>query len=105
MRGQPNEVRASAPGLPLSNNPLLGSLFHRWYSVCVAERKGFIMAHSTFTITRVAVLANGRSRSTVEATGFASKREAQAWLGLAFYFPETRNDERSVSFAITPTRD
>lgn len=63
------------------------------------------MAHSTFTITRVAVLTNGRSRSTVEATGFANKREAQAWLGLAFYFPETRNDERSVSFAITQTRD
>ena len=76
-----------------------------WYSVCVAERKGFIMAQSTFTITRVAVLTNGRTRSKVEATGFASKQEAQAWLGLAFYFPETRNDERSVSFAITPTRD
>lgn len=98
-------MRASAPGLLPLTRTRLGNLSVVWYSLVVAERKGFIMASSTFTITRVAVLANGRSRSTVEADGFASKQEAQAWLGLAFYFPETLNDERSVSFLIAPTRD
>jgi hypothetical protein len=59
------------------------------------------MASSTFTIKRVAVLTNGRTSSTVEATGFASKRDAEKHLGLALYFPVTKDTERSVSFVIT----
>jgi hypothetical protein len=63
------------------------------------------MAQSTFTITRVAVLTNGITSSTVEATGFASKKDAEKHLGLALYFPYTNGDERSVSFLIAPARD
>ena len=59
------------------------------------------MASSTFTITRETVFTDGRRHSAVEATGFASKRDAEKHLGLALYFPVTKDTERSVSFVIT----
>ena len=56
----------------------------------------------TYCVIRTATLLNGKAYSAVEATGFASKRDAQVWLGLAEYFPVTRDNERvgSVRYII-----
>jgi hypothetical protein len=59
------------------------------------------MASSTFTITRETVFTDGRRHSAVEATGFTSKKDAEDYLGLALYFPYTRDNERVVNFVIT----
>jgi hypothetical protein len=62
------------------------------------------MASSTFTITRVAVLTDGTTRSTVEPVLFPSKREAEKYLGLSLYFPYVDKDEKSVRFIIKSKR-
>jgi hypothetical protein len=84
----------------------LGNLSVAWYSLVVAERKGFIMASSTFTITRVAVHTDGTTHSTVEPALFSSKREAEKYLGLSLYFPYVYSDkgEKSVRFVIKSKR-
>ena len=58
---------------------------------------------TTFSIYRVAVLTDGSTVKTVEGTGFSSEKSAVKHLGLAFYFPETMSNERSVDFIVTRT--
>ena len=55
---------------------------------------------TTFTITRETVFTDGRRHSAVEATGFASKKDAEDYLGLALYFPIIRDNERVANFVI-----
>lgn len=55
---------------------------------------------TTFTITRETVFTDGRKHSAVEATGFASKKEAENYLGFALYFPIMADNERDVQFVI-----
>jgi hypothetical protein len=55
---------------------------------------------TTFTITRETVFTDGRRHSAVEATGFASKKDAEDYLGLALYFPYQRNEKAVTHYLI-----
>jgi hypothetical protein len=72
--------------------------------VAVAERKGFTVASTTFIIKRVARLTGGGISRTVLNETFASKRDAEKFLGLALYFPAPNIGEDTVEYSIVAQR-
>lgn len=66
------------------------------------SERGYEMT-DTFSIYRISVLADGRTVKTVDGTGFRSEKSAMKHLGLAFYFPELRENERSVNIIVART--
>jgi hypothetical protein len=97
-------VRASGAGLPPERTTTLGSLSDVWYCLGVAERKGFTVASQTFIIKRTARLTDGRISRTVLNEVFATKRDAEKYLGLALYFPAPNIGEDTVEYSIVAKR-